>query len=117
MPKQLTIFDVEPVLAFNPQKAYIHQLNSETRFADVVVKVPRQAKAIDEVRKTTAHDEKYELFEEYTMGIWRYKRAVDKLFRWEEAEELCKEARDQKEPFPIRLNIGEFVPENVVQYL
>ncbi|PHE40068.1 cell division protein SepF [Bacillus pseudomycoides] len=120
MPKQLTIFDVEPVVAFDPKKAHIHRLNSQVRFADVVVQIPRQAKAIDELKPTTAPDDCYELFEGYTIGIWRYKRAEDKQFDWEEAEELCKRARDKKEPIPIRLHLSleqEFIPDNVVQYL
>ncbi|WP_144506534.1 cell division protein SepF [Bacillus mycoides] len=120
MPKQLTIFDVEPVVSFDPKKAHIHRLNSQLRFVDVVVQIPRQAKAIDELKPTTAPDDRYELFEDYTIGIWRYKRLEDKQFDWEEAEQICKRARDNKEPIPIRLHLSleqEFVPDNVVQYL
>ncbi|EJP90958.1 MULTISPECIES: hypothetical protein [Bacillus] len=120
MPKQLTIFDVEPVVSFDPKKAHIQRLNSKLRYADVVVQIPRQAKAIDELKPTTAPDERYELFEDYAIGIWRYKRAEDKNFVWEEAEEICKRARDEKEPIPIRLHLSLeqlFVPENVLQYL
>lgn len=120
MPKQLTIFDVEPVLSFDPKKAHIHRLNSRLRYADVVVQIPRQVKAIDELKPTTAPDERYELFEDYTIGIWRYKRAEDKEFVWEEAEQMCKRARDEKKPIPIRLYLSleqSFVPENVVRYL
>ncbi|PHA00919.1 cell division protein SepF [Bacillus pseudomycoides] len=120
MPKQLTIFDVEPVVSFDPKKAHIHRLNSQLRFADVVVQVPRQAKAIDELKPTTAPDDRYELFEEYAIGVWRYKRAEDKQFGWEEAEELCKSARDSKDPIPIRIYLSleqSFIPENVLQYL
>lgn len=120
MTKQLTIFDVEPVVSFDPKKAHVHRLNSKLRFADVVVQIPRQAKAIDELKPTTAPDDRYELFEDYTIGIWRYKRVEDKQFDWEEAEEICKRARDSKEPIPIRLHLfleQSFVPENVVQYL
>ncbi|PEW88883.1 cell division protein SepF [Bacillus cereus] len=120
MPKQLTIFDVEPVVSFDPKKAHINRLNSKLRYADVVVKIPRHAKAIDELKPTTAPDKRYELFEDYTIGIWRYKRVEDKQFDWGEAEEICKRARDSKEPIPIRLYIyleQAFIPENVVQYL
>ncbi|MBO1578657.1 cell division protein SepF [Bacillus sp. XF8] len=120
MPKQLTIFDVEPVVAFDSKKAHIHLVNSKLRFADVVVKIPRQVKAIDELKPTTAPDDRYELFEDYTIGIWRYKRAEGKQFDWEDAEKLCKKARDNKEPIPIRLHLSleqEFIPDNVVQYL
>ncbi|MEF7635685.1 cell division protein SepF [Bacillus thuringiensis] len=120
MPKQLTIFDVEPVVSFDPKKAHIHRLNSKLRYADVVVQIPCQVKAIDELKPTTAPDERYELFEDYVIGIWRYKRAEDKQFVWEEAEKMCKQARDKKKPIPIRLHLSleqAFVPENVVQYL
>jgi hypothetical protein len=120
MPKQLTIFDVEPVVSFDPKKAQIHRLNSKLRYADVVVRIPRQAKAIDELKPSPAPDERYELFEDYAIGIWRYKRADDKEFVYEEAEEMCKRARNNKEPIPIRLHLSleqAFVPENVVQYL
>ncbi|PEI43787.1 cell division protein SepF [Bacillus pseudomycoides] len=120
MSKQLTIFDVEPIVAFDPKKAHIQLVNSQLRFADVIVKIPRQAKAVDELKLTTAPDDRYELFEDYTIGIWRYKRAGNKQFDYEEAEELCKEARDKKEPISIRLHLSleqSFVPENVVQYL
>ncbi len=37
MPKQLTIFDVESVVAFDPKKAHIHRLNSKLRYTDLVV--------------------------------------------------------------------------------
>ncbi|EEM70274.1 hypothetical protein bthur0009_35570 [Bacillus thuringiensis serovar andalousiensis BGSC 4AW1] len=111
---------MEPVVSFNPKKAHIHRLNSKLRYTDMVVQIPRQAKAIDELKPTTAPDERYELFEDYTIGIWRYKRAEDKHFVWEEAEEMCKRARDEKKPIPIRLHLSfeqAFVPENVVRYL
>ncbi|RAN86701.1 cell division protein SepF [Bacillus sp. SRB_28] len=120
MRKQLTIFDGEPVVSFDSKKATIHRLNSQLRYADVVVQIPRQAKAIDELKPTKAPDESYELFEDYAIGIWRYKRAEDKQLVWEEAEEMCKRARDEKEPIPIRLHLSleqAFIPEKVVQYL
>jgi hypothetical protein len=113
MPKQLTIFDVEPVVAFDTEKAHIHRLNSKVRFTDVVVQVPNQVRATDELKPTTAPNDQYELFEEYTIGIWRFKRV-------EEAEELCKSARDNKEPISIRLYLSleqSFIPDNVVEYL
>ncbi len=74
----------------------------------------------DGLKTTTAPDERYELFEDYTIGIWRYKRVEDKNFVWKEAEEICKRARGEKEPIPIRLHLSleeSFVPENVLQYL
>lgn len=120
MPKQLTIFDVERVYEFNIKRAKVQYSSSQVRYADVIVQVPRGAKAIDELKQTTAYDAKYELFEDYTIGIWRYKRAEDKRFDWEKAEELCKQARDTKQAIPIRLYLSveqTFIPEDVVQYL
>lgn len=120
MSKQLTIFDVEPVAAFNPEKAHIKRLNSKVRYTDIVVQIPSNAKAIDELPKTTAPDDCYELFEEYTLGIWRYKRVEDKRYDWERAETLCRCVRDEKRPIPIRLHLPldqSFIPENVLKYL
>lgn len=120
MPEQLTIFDVEPVTAFDIKKANVRRLNSKVRYTDIIVQISSKAKAIDELPKTTAPDDCYELFEEYTLGIWRYKRVEDKGFDWERAEELCKYARDIKEPIPIRLHLSieqSFMPGYVVRYV
>ncbi|MDC2864678.1 cell division protein SepF [Bacillus sp. BP-3] len=120
MPKQLTIFDVERVSEFNIKRAKVQYSSSQVRYVDVIVQVPRRVKATDELKQTTTYDEKYELFEDYTIGIWRYKRAEDQRFGWEKAEELCKQARDNKQPIPIRLYLSveqTFIPEDVVQYL
>lgn len=120
MPEQLTIFDVEPVTAFDTKKADVRRLNSKVRYTDIIVQIPSKAKAIDELPKTTAPDDCYELFEEYTLGIWRYKRVENNQFDWEQAEELCKYTRDIKEPIPIRLNLSVeqlFKPEYVLKYL
>ena len=90
---------MEPVVSFDPKKAHIHRLNSRLRYADVVVQIPRQVKAIDELKPTTAPDERYELFEDYTIGIWRYKRVDDKEFVWEEAEK-CVSKQGMKKADP-----------------
>lgn len=120
MPEQLTIFDVEPVTVFDIKKANVRRVNSKVRFTDIIVQIPSKAKAIDELPKTTAPDDCYELFEEYTLGIWRHKRVEDKGFDWERAEELCKYVRDIKESIPIRLHLSVeqlFKPEYVLKYL
>lgn len=60
------------------------------------------------------------MFEDYTIGIWRYKRAEGKKIGWEEVEEFCKKARNNKDPIPIRIYLSleqSFIPENVVHYL
>lgn len=80
MPKQLTIFDVEPVVSFDPKKAHIQRLNSKLQYADVVVQIPRQAKAIDELKPTIAPDERYELFEYHVIGIVANERRINNLY-------------------------------------
>ena len=50
----------------------------------------------DELPRTTKQDDRYDIFEQYVMAIWRFQRAVDKFFNWDTAEELCKAARDKK---------------------
>lgn len=120
MLEQLTIFDVEPVTAFDMKEANVRRLNSKFRYTDIIVKIPSKAKVIDELSRTTAPDERYELFEEYALGIWRYKRVEDKGFDWERVEELCKYARDIKELIPIRLHLSveqSFIPGYVVRYV
>ncbi|HHL3303686.1 TPA: cell division protein SepF [Bacillus cereus] len=120
MPEQLTIFDVEPINVFDFEKAHIKKLNSMVRYTDIIVYIPNEAKAIDELPKTTAPEDCYELFEEYTLGIWRYKRVEDKGYDWERAETLCRCVRDEKQPIPIRLHLSldqSFIPENVLKYL
>lgn len=105
---------------FNSEKSYIKRTNTGVCFTDIVVQIPSNAKSIDELPKTTAPDDRYELFEEYTIGIWRYKRTEKNEFNWEEAEQLCKQSRDTMQPVPIRLYVSSgksFIPEYIVQYL
>ncbi len=97
MPKQLNIFDVEPeICQFDVMKANVKKGTGRTTYADVRVQVPKNAKCTDELPRKTNPDERYELFEQYAIAIWRFQRAVDKAFNWEIAEELCKAARDKK---------------------
>ncbi|WP_242292796.1 cell division protein SepF [Bacillus cereus group sp. BfR-BA-01441] len=108
------------VAAFNPEKAYIKRLNSKVRYTDIVVQISNNVRAIDELAKSTASDDRYELFEEFTLGIWLYKRVKDKGYDWERAETLCRCVRDEKWPIPIRLHLSldqSFIPENVLKYL
>ena len=107
--KAINNFDVEPVVSFDPKKARIQRLNSKLRYADVVVQIPRQAKAIDELKPTTAPDERYELFEDYVIGIWRYKRAEDKQFVWEEAEKCVS-----KQGMKSRFQYAPFVTSTII---
>ncbi|WJE54301.1 cell division protein SepF [Bacillus cereus] len=119
MAKQLNIFDVEPeIMQFNVSKAKVKRGTGKITYADVRVLIPREAKGTDELPRTTKASESYEVFEEHTIGVWRYQRARDKSFNWETAEELCKAARDHKEAIPVRVHLGTgFIPSNVVEYL
>ncbi|MDZ5608439.1 cell division protein SepF [Bacillus pseudomycoides] len=118
MAKQLNIFDVEPeIIKFDVSKAKVKRGTGKVTYADVRVLIPRNAKSTDELPKTTNADDRYEEFEDHTLGIWRYQRAKDKLFKWEAAEELCKAARDHKEVVPVRIYLGSGFKPNVVEYM
>lgn len=118
MVKQLNIFDVEPaVIQFDVMKAKVRRTKSKVTYADVRVLIPKNAKCTDELPKTAKQDDRYELFEQYAMAIWRFQRGLDKLFNWEAAEELCKAARDKKEVIPIRIYLGSGFQPDVVEYM
>ncbi|ARJ20083.1 cell division protein SepF [Bacillus mycoides] len=118
MPKQLNIFDVEPAICqFDVMKANVKRGNGRTTYADVRVQVPKDAKCTDELPRTTKQDDRYETFEQYVIAIWRFQRALDKLFNWDAAEELCKAARDRKEVIPIRVYLGSGFQPDVVEYM
>ncbi|PHB87479.1 cell division protein SepF [Bacillus toyonensis] len=118
MPKQLNIFDVEPAICeFDVMKANVKKGTGRVTYADVRVQVPKSAKGTDELPRTTNPDDRYETFEQYAMAIWRFQRGMDKLFNWEEAEELCKAARDKKEAISVRVYLGSGFKPNVVEYM
>ena len=96
MAKQLNIFEVEPAICeFDVMKAMLRK-ELDAIYADVRVQVPKNAKCTDELPRTTKQDDRYDIFEQYVMAIWRFQRAVDKFFNWDTAEELCKAARDKR---------------------
>ncbi|MED1564399.1 cell division protein SepF [Bacillus paramycoides] len=118
MPKQLNIFDVEPAICeFDVRKANMKKGTGRVTYVDVRVRVPKNAKGTDELPRTTKQDDRYDIFEQYTMAIWRFQRTVDKLFNWETAEELCKAARDKKEIIPVRVYLGSGFKLDVVEYM
>ncbi|MDM5155871.1 cell division protein SepF [Bacillus sp. DX1.1] len=118
MAKQLNIFDVEPeIIQFDVLKASVKRGTGKITYTDVRVQIPNNAKSTDELPRTTNPDDRYETFEDYTMGIWRFQRARDKLFNWETAEELCKAARDHKEVIPVRIHLESGFKPNVVEYM
>lgn len=118
MPKQLNIFDVEPAICeFDAMKANVKRGTGRTTYADVRVQVPTNAKCTDELPRTTKQDDRYDIFEQYVMAIWRFQRAVDKFFNWDTAEELCRAARDKKEIIPVRVYLGSGFKPDVVEYM
>ncbi|MEK4578230.1 cell division protein SepF [Bacillus sp. FSL R12-0074] len=118
MLKQLNIFEVEPeIIKFDVSKANVKKGSGRVVYTDIRVQIPRNAKCTDELPRTTNPDDRYETFEQYAMAIWRFQRAIDKLFNWESAEELCKAARDKKEAIPVRVYLGSGFNPNVVEYM
>ncbi|PED84331.1 cell division protein SepF [Bacillus pseudomycoides] len=118
MVKQLNIFDIEPeIVQFDISKANVKRGTGRVTYADVRVQVPKNAKCTDELPRKTTPDHRYEMFEQYAMGIWRFQRAMDNLFNWEAAEELCKAARDHKEAIPVRVYLGSGFKPDVVEYM
>ncbi|HGH7177563.1 TPA: cell division protein SepF [Bacillus wiedmannii] len=120
MGKQLNIFDVEPeILQFDIRKAYVKQSKGKVSFADIVAKIPKNAKDADELpKKTTTADYRFDLFMDYVTALWRYRRSKVKNFSWEEAEELCKKMRDQGEAVSLRVYFDSgFKPVTVDKYL
>ena len=80
MAKQLNIFDVEPAICeFDVMKANVKRGMGRVTYADVRVQVPKDAKCTDELPRTTKQDDRYDIFEQYVMAIWRFQRAVDKF--------------------------------------
>ncbi|WP_460271916.1 cell division protein SepF [Bacillus sp. NEAU-Y102] len=118
MPKQLNIFDVEPeICQFDVNKANVKRGPGRVTYADVRVHVPKNAKCTDELPRTTKQDDRYDIFEHYTMAIWRFQRSIDKFFNWDAAEELCKAARDKKEIIPVRIYLESGFKPDVVEYM
>ncbi|MDA2637423.1 cell division protein SepF [Bacillus cereus] len=105
------------MMQFDESKARVKREIGKVAYADVRVSVPCHAKNTDELPRTTRPDERYETFEQYAMGIWRFQRAIDKLFQWEAAEELCKAARDKGESISVRIYLESDFRPNVVEYM
>lgn len=119
--KQLSIF--EQGLRgeiFDRSYAYIRNLNSRTRYTELEVYIPLKSKAINEVEKSTDYDEDYEVFETHVEGLWLYKFARDKKFKYDKAEEICRNARDKQQKVQIRVYIKineDNYPFEVVKYI
>ncbi|USL05513.1 cell division protein SepF (plasmid) [Bacillus anthracis] len=119
MSKQLNIFDVEPeIVQFDIRKAHVKQTKGKVSFADVVAKIPKNAKDADELPKKITQDDRFDLFMDYVTALWRYKRSKVKNFSWEAAEELCKKMRDSGKAVRLRIYFDSgFKPLSVEKYL
>ncbi|KAA0784324.1 cell division protein SepF [Bacillus sp. BB56-3] len=123
MNKQLNIFDVEPgIVKFEARKAHVKQRKGKASFADILAKIPKNAKDIDELPKKAVKkegpDNRFDLFVDYTTALWRYQRSKAKDFSWEKAVELCKEMRDRGTAVELRIYLDSgFEPLRVEQYL
>ncbi|MDI6677046.1 cell division protein SepF [Bacillus wiedmannii] len=123
MNKQLDIFDVEPeIVKFDISKAHVKQHKGKVSFTDVLAKIPRDAKDVDELpkkaMKKTGPDYRFDMFVDYVTALWRYQRSKVKNFSWEAAEELCKKMRDQGKAVKLRVYFDSgFKPVTVDKYL
>ncbi|CAM4359530.1 hypothetical protein BAMA_16220 [Bacillus manliponensis] len=104
--------------SFDMSEARVQRQQGQPSFVDVFAIIPVDAKSMDELPRTFKADEKFDLFIDYVTAIWRYHRSTDKTFTWDAAEELCKAARNAKEPISIRIYLDSgFRPERVTEYL
>lgn len=46
------------------------------------VQIPKNVKYMYELPNQISPEDRYELFEQYTMAIWHFQCALDKLFNW-----------------------------------
>lgn len=103
---------------FDISQAHVKNRSGLTSFTDVLAKVPSDARGADELPRAISIDSRFDKFIDYVTAIWRYNRAVYEGFAWDEAEELCKAARDSKEAIVMRIYLdSEFRPSNVIDYM
>lgn len=123
MNRQLDIFDVEPeIVKFDIRKAHVKQRKGKVSFTDVLAKIPRDAKDVEELpkkaMKKTGPDYRFDMFVDYVTALWRYQRSKIKNFSWEAAEELCKKMRDEGKAVKLRIYLDSgFEPIKVDRYL
>ena len=116
MPKQLNIFDVEPAICeFDVMKANVKRGTGRNTYADVRVQVPKNAKCTDELPRTTKQDDRYDIFEQYAMAIWRFQRAVDKFLVGIQQKSYVRQGI--KEIIPVRVYLGSGFKPDVVEYM
>ncbi|WAI17469.1 cell division protein SepF [Bacillus cereus] len=105
---------------FDIENAKAKHLPGRIGFADVLAIIPCDVWSAEELARSTGtrQDNHYDMYIDYVTALWRYKRAQDKSFFWDEAEEICKEARESQEPQPLRIYFDSgFKPQFVTKYL
>ncbi|WP_336950396.1 cell division protein SepF [Bacillus cereus] len=103
---------------FNISDAHAKHLPGRVGFADVLAIIPCDVWSADELPRSVRQDNHFDMYIDYVTALWRYRRAQDKNFFWDEAEEICKAARESQEPQPLRIYFDSgFKPQYVIEYL
>ncbi|MDM5430767.1 MULTISPECIES: cell division protein SepF [Bacillus cereus group] len=109
---------MEQAQPFDISKSHAKHLPGRVGFADVLAMIPCDVWSADELQRSVRQDNHFDMYIDYVTALWRYKRGQDKSFFWDEAEELCKDARESQEPQPLRIYFDSgFKPQYVIEYL
>ncbi|MGE7885373.1 cell division protein SepF [Bacillus sp. NPDC094077] len=109
---------MEQARPFDISKAHAKHLSGRIGFADVIATVPCNVWSSDELPRSVRQDNHFDMYIDYVTALWRYKREKDKSFDWDEAEEICKAARESQEPQLLRIYFDSgFKPQYVIEYL
>ncbi|WP_242260764.1 MULTISPECIES: cell division protein SepF [unclassified Bacillus cereus group] len=117
--KNKKVIDVrEQAQPFDIRNAHAKHLPGRVGFADVLAIIPCDVWSADELPRSVKQDNHFDMYIDYVTALWRYRRAQDKSFFWDEAEEICKAARESQEPQPLRIYFDSgFKPQYVTKYL
>ncbi|MCZ6942599.1 cell division protein SepF [Bacillus mycoides] len=117
--KNTKVMDVtEQTQPFDINESHAKHLPGRVGFADVLAIIPCDVWSSDELPRSVRQDNHFDMYIDYVTALWRYRRAQDKNFFWDEAEEICKAARESQEPQPLRIYFDSgFKPQYVTEYL
>lgn len=108
----------EQTQPFDIKESHVKHLPGRVGFADVLAIIPCDVWSSDELPRSVRQDNHFDMYIDYVTALWRYRRAQDKSFFWDVAEELCKAARESQEPQPLRIYFDSgFKPQYVTEYL
>ncbi|MDY8165801.1 cell division protein SepF [Bacillus thuringiensis] len=108
----------EQAQPFDIRNAHAKHLPGHVGFADVLAIIPCDVWSADELPRSVRQDNHFDMYIDYVTALWRYRRAQDNSFFWDEAEEICKDARESQEPQPLRIYFDSgFKPQYVTKYL